>query len=780
MKTNAFIIVFIAVMLISATAYPQQGVAINTTGATPHASAMLDVSSNSKGMLIPRLDNGQITSMPNPANGLLVFNTDYNCFYYYISTGPSSGAWRQLIDNSNNYTLYDVDGDSYLTLNYEGGDDDTLRIYFDDIEKYKITSRAIEQLSNGESVFMGEGAGKNDDGTFNHNTFIGYRSGYQTVNTTANTGVGYYTLSENTGSSNTAFGSSALRLNSTGGYNTAVGTGSQMNGASGSGNTSAGYMSLMYSRGAKNIAIGYRALMLDTAGAFNTAVGSESMYNNGNGTFNSSIGYRSLYNNTTGSSGIAIGYNSSFANLTGANNIAIGSHSLYLNETSSYNIAIGTGALYDLGTGTENVAIGTSSMNMADIGSYNTSVGTWTLYSNKEGSANTTMGHYAMALDSSGSYNNAMGYYALYGNKTGHSNVAIGPFALFFNTTSGNLVAIGDSALYNNGTNASEPAHASKNVAIGSKALYANTTGRSNTAIGFEAMKNTTTGVDNLAAGAYALFTNTSGGGNTAGGYYALYLNSEGYENSAFGYHALEDNNGNYNSAFGTFALMNNNVNGNQNTAMGCYSLSMVTTGDNNTALGYEAATYGNHTQGTFIGSKINISTARTNVSVLGYGVLDAQCTNNNQVLLGNTAIGQIRAQVSSITVYSDGRFKNNISENVPGLEFIKRLRPVTYNENPEILHQIWGTPASALSAIDHSEIKQQRFIGFVAQDVEKAAKECGFEFPGIDIPRNDREVYSLRYGDFIMPMVKAIQEQQAMIEKLQKKIEELEAKVGK
>jgi len=51
------------------------------------------------------------------------------------------------------------------------------------------------------------------------------------------------------------------------------------------------------------------------------------------------------------------------------------------------------------------------------------------------------------------------------------------------------------------------------------------------------------------------------------------------------------------------------------------------------------------------------------------------------------------------------------------------------------------------------------RFIGFLAQDVEKAAKECGFNFPGIDVPRNDKEVYTLRYADFIMPMVKAIQE---------------------
>lgn len=106
----------------------------------------------------------------------------------------------------------------------------------------------------------------------------------------------------------------------------------------------------------------------------------------------------------------------------------------------------------------------------------------------------------------------------------------------------------------------------------------------------------------------------------------------------------------------------------------------------------------GNHNQSTFIGADINISTDRTNVSVLGYGVANAQCTNNNQVLLGNTGVGQIRAQVTSITAYSDARFKNNVQDNVPGLSFITRLKPVTYNEDPELLHRIWGTPDSVLA----------------------------------------------------------------------------------
>jgi hypothetical protein len=105
-------------------------------------------------------------------------------------------------------------------------------------------------------------------------------------------------------------------------------------------------------------------------------------------------------------------------------------------------------------------------------------------------------------------------------------------------------------------------------------------------------------------------------------------------------------------------------------------------------------------------------------------GVADAQCTSNDQILLGNTAITQIRAQITGITAYSDARMKFNVKDDVKGLDFIMKLKPVTYNEDPTVLHKIWGTPDSLLKNIDHSQIKQQRFIGFLAQDVEQAAQK--------------------------------------------------------
>ncbi len=82
-------------------------VAINFTGALPAASAMLDVSSTSRGILIPQISIDSlkdVTSVPSPANGLIVYNTtqpgvrnDMSRGYYWYSTNALS--WVKFADN---------------------------------------------------------------------------------------------------------------------------------------------------------------------------------------------------------------------------------------------------------------------------------------------------------------------------------------------------------------------------------------------------------------------------------------------------------------------------------------------------------------------------------------------------------------------------------------------------------------------------------------------------------------------------------------------------------
>lgn len=68
-----------------------KGIAINENGSAPAATAMLDVQSTSKGVLIPRMTTAQRTAIAQPATGLLVFDTTTGSFWYYHTTG-----WTEL------------------------------------------------------------------------------------------------------------------------------------------------------------------------------------------------------------------------------------------------------------------------------------------------------------------------------------------------------------------------------------------------------------------------------------------------------------------------------------------------------------------------------------------------------------------------------------------------------------------------------------------------------------------------------------------------------------
>ena len=69
---------------------------------------------------------------------------------------------------------------------------------------------------------------------------------------------------------------------------------------------------------------------------------------------------------------------------------------------------------------------------------------------------------------------------------------------------------------------------------------------------------------------------------------------------------------------------------------------------------------------------------------------------------------------------------------------------------------------------------------GFIAQEVEQAAQQINFDFGGIDKPKNNNDYYGLRYAEFVVPLVKAVQEQQTIIQNQQKQIDELKKLVEK
>jgi len=513
-------------------------------------------------------------------------------------------------------------------------------------------------------------------------------------------------------------------------------------------NTSAAY----------NTAIGYSSFYYNFSGTENTATGAFSLNNNGTGSGNAAFGENASYNNYQGNNNTAIGWSALKQNSAGSSNTAIGSWSL-LNNASDNNTAVGAYTLYTNAGGSNATAIGYKAMLYANSSStaftnYNVAVG----FESIRGSiyANT------------GNYNTAVGYQTLRVNYTGNYNVAIGTQALYSNSAGNYNTACGYQALYT-------ATNATNNTAYGYGALYSDLSGDYNTASGYAALYYNNNGHYNSAMGCGSLTSNSSGWQNTAMGYNALTSNSTGFENTAIGNNALYSNTGGYyNTAIGSQSLYSTNLTSysNKNTAIGYQSLYSNTTGINNTG----------------VGAGVDASSGNdTNSTALGY---NTTITASNQVRIGNSSVSSIGGQVGWTTL-SDGRMKENVKEEVLGLSFINSLRPVTYTLNTKkfdnfIMQQMPDSIKSKRMQTDQAYQTSSSVLhtGFIAQEVEVAAKKVGYTFDGVDAPKNENDLYGLRYSEFVVPLVKAVQElskqnedQQKLILELTKRIEKLENK---
>lgn len=515
-----------------------------------------------------------------------------------------------------------------------------------------------------------------------------------------------------------------------------------------------------------NVALGTHALN-DNKGRNLVAIGDSALYSQANNIygdyFNTAVGSKSLYSNSTGSYNTAVGYNAARSTTTGYMNTGIGSYALYNNTTGVSNTAVGRSSLYNITTGSNNTAVGVQSLLSSTTGFFNSAVGfnslaanttgwentatgNMCLEMNSTGSFNTATGSGAMKMNTTGNYNTATGIHALLSNDAGEYNTAIGSNSLYFNT-GGYNTAVGADALYSNTS-------AFHNAAFGSSSLYSNTTGYENVAIGSRALELNTTGTQNSALGSLSLSTNTTGDYNTSIGSHAMINNITGYFNSTTGFASMHYNTtGSYNAASGTYALYGTTT-GSANTGTGYISLMNNTTGSYNTAIGYSADVWsGNLTNATAVGAS---------------AIVDA----SNKVRIGNTGVTSIGGQVGW-TTFSDGRYKTAIQENIAGLDFILKLRPVSYLIDKKQLDNKYQSniPDSLKNIPAFSTTNDTRYTGFIAQEVEAAAKQSGFDFSGIDKPTNENALYGLRYAEFVVPLVKAVQEQQAIIESLKKEI---------
>ncbi|MCF8238357.1 MAG: tail fiber domain-containing protein [Saprospiraceae bacterium] len=520
-----------------------------------------------------------------------------------------------------------------------------------------------------------------------------------------------------------------------------IGRSSGKSNTSGLDNTAVGYESLLANiSGASNTVVGTFGLTNNTTGDHNTAIGPYSLQFNTTGRFNTALGSGTLSLNTEGNYNTAVGGLSLNACSLGEDNIAVGHRSMFNSYNGFRNIAIGKDAMYNSNTGDHNIAIGTGSLSKNNGRSYQIAIGDSSLYHNSQGfgdpsqsQANTAIGSKSMYENTLGSHNTAMGFKSLYGNVEGDHNVSIGAFT-----------------------------------------LYSNGIGNENTAVGYQAMYHNYSGVQNTGIGKEALINNTLGNRNSGVGYRALSDNNEGMDNAAMGYQSLDSNqDGDGNSAFGASAL-GSVVSGSYNTGIGSNALLFGTVFSGNTAVGYNAGgDYVNGNNNTYIGyeAKSNLSNY-SNSSALGSGVV---ITGSNQVRIGNGQVTSIGG-FANWTNISDRRVKKDIEENVQGLDFILKLRPVTYHLDLDAAARIQGVSESEPS--DHSGKEDIRYTGFIAQEVELAAQQSQYDFSGVDKPQHAQDLYGIRYAEFVAPLVKAVQEQQKLIETQGEMIRLLQAEV--
>jgi hypothetical protein len=473
-----------------------------------------------------------------------------------------------------------------------------------------------------------------------------------------------------------------------------------------------------------------------TSGTANCGFGAYTLHSNTTGYYNSAFGSTSLYHNTSGYENTAIGQGALFSNDIGIKNTAIGRNALSNNSSGNENTAIGSRALQDNLTGNNNTAIGSEALESNNTGGYNVANGYQALNANINGYFNIAIGSKTMLHNTYGSGNTAVGQEALNNNIGGNSNTAIGDVAMYYNIDGNHNSAIGEFSLYNN-------INGDYNTSNGDQCLYNNTVGTFNSAVGASALYYNTSGTSNSAVGASALYYNTVGYSNVAVGSNALYYNTTGITNSALGNNSLRSNNS-----------------GSSNAAIGAWALNLNTSGSYNSALGYNSGTGGGGWNNT--------------ISIGNHGYLNGY---HDQAFLGNLSTLWTGGNTVWYT-YSDARVKKDIQEDVIGLDFISRLRPVTYYRDIDTQTKITGnTPTEDFEG--KYDVEEIKFSGFLAQEVAQAAAASGYDFSGVTTPRHDKELYTLSYEAFVVPLVKAIQEQQAIINGQKEKINSLELRIA-
>jgi hypothetical protein len=363
----------------------------------------------------------------------------------------------------------------------------------------------------------------------------------------------------------------------------------------------------------------------------------------------------------------------------------------------------------------------------------------------------------------SGIHNLVMGYQAGNNMTNTANNVILGHNAgKSWSNNFGRNVIIGDEAagLCTN--------QVGNMVAIGNQAARRNANPYNSVIIGYragEASTNSTGGTGNAYASVlvgvnagyqadttYGVFIGDSAG-MSGGGSYAVYIGRNAGRNAQGG------NNGTESIGIGYQALVSATT-ARYNTFVGTRSGDAINTGQNNTGIGYTAgSTMTTGSNNTFLGSYAQASST----------------TVSNEITLGDSNVTSLRCAVTSITSLSDQRDKTEITNLSYGLDFINLLQPREFvwdNRAETRLQQVVDEDGAAVLDEDYEPVmetveffsanKGKKDFGFIAQEVQV------YDDDTLRLVYNENpDKLEMSYGKLVPILVKAVQELSAEVESL-------------
>ncbi len=686
MKKTTLIIALIILFAIHVNTYAQVG--INTDGSQPDASAMLDIKSTDKGILIPRMTRAQRDAIASPATGLMIYQMDGTPgFYFYNGTtwNHFNGAhWINDLNDGKSDPMY---SSVYLGWTAGAGDD------------------ANDNRNTGvgrNSMFFNH-SGK-------YNVALGYNSLYKNIIGSKNIAIGSHALYSSSLNSNLiaigdsalfradslklidpptlfpkkliAIGNNALRNAHMSQNSTVIGHNAMENGGV-SESIIIGDSTLYKGKATESVILGNKALFNNFHIHFyphsSVIIGNEAMFNYGNwldsGTYsgfhiNTAIGAKAFYDLTWGERNTVMGFDVGYGVTDAEDNVAIGMKAMgydggattnvypkfnvtvgnyagrFTTDANPYhNTSIGYGAGYALKY--NNVAVGYLALGYGSGGANkenNVAVGAGALYRSKTG-GNIGIGHHALQNNVDGSYNLALGYLAGI-NSSGSNNIFIGINAGQDESGSNQLFIGNTTPIIKGDLNTLALSFMGQVRILGGnpgdgKVLTSDANGWATWEVPTSKINWLTDGINDT----YSVYLGTNSGTNddhshnynTGLGNNALSQNVSGERNVAVGNGASYNNmDGNDNVSIG-YNTLSNNVSGNQNTAIGSFAGNQAT-GSGNIFIGYQAGQYETGS------NKLYIANSSTALPLIGGDFSASRVDINGSIKItgGNPGNGKI------------------------------------------------------------------------------------------------------------------------------------------